>query len=264
MAKLTLLELVQDIMNDMSSDEVNSITDTEESVQVAQIVKTTYFELIGRRDWPHLSKFTTLNSIGDSAKPTHLGTPDNLIRLDWFKYNRKQSGDTRNRYKDMLYLHPDEFINKTNQRNLDNANVMEVTDYDGAKLQVLNDKQPEYYTSFDDKFIILDSYDSDIESTLQSVNTQVKIYTIPAWTTSDNFVPDLPMEAFPALLAEAKSVASFKLDEEADQKAEQQSERQQRRLSLNGWSINGGVRYPNYGRRTGRVSTSSLFNREQT
>jgi hypothetical protein len=264
MAKLTLLEIVQDIMNDMSSDEVNSISDTEESVQVAQIVKTTYFEMMGRRDWAHLSKFTTLNSIGDSAKPTHLGTPDNLIRLDWFKYNKKLTGDTRNRYKDLEYLSPDAFIIKTNDRNLDETNVTEVTDYDGAKFQVLNDRQPIYYTSFDDNFIVLDSYDSSLESTVQGLNTQVKIYTIPTWTVADDFVPDLPMEAFPALLAEAKSVASFKLDEEADQKAEQQSERQQKRLSLNGWSINGGIKLPDYGRRIPRTTSGTHFNREQT
>ena len=266
MAKMTLLEIVQDIMNDMDSDEVNSISDTEESVQVAQIVKTTYFEMIGRRDWPHLSKFTTLNSLGDSTKPTHLGTPDNLIRLDWFKYNKKKTGDTRNRFSDVSYLYPDQFIAKTNDRNLDETNVIEVTDYDGAKFQVLNDRQPTYYTSFDDKFIIMDSYDASLESTVQAVNTQAKIYTIPSWTVDDGFVPDLPMEAFPAFLAEAKSVAAFKLDDGVDQKAEQQSERQQKRLSVDGWSIKGGVRYPNYGRRRSFTSTTSscLFNKDQT
>jgi hypothetical protein len=263
MAKLTLLEIVQDIMNDMDSDNVNSISDTEESMQIAQIVKTTYFEMIGRRDWPHLSKLTTLLSLGESARPTHLGTPSNMVRLDWFKYNKKQTGDTRNRFKDVEYKYPDEFIAITNERNLDNANVIEVTDYDGAKFQVFNDVQPKYFTSFDDKYIVLDSYDASLESTVQASNTQVRIYTIPTWTVDDDFVPDLPMETFPALLAEAKSVASFKLENEVDQKAEQQSERQQKRLSVNGWSVHGGIRYPNYGRRTGRVTSGSLFNKEQ-
>ena len=147
MAKSTLIEIVQDIMNDMSSDEVNSISDTEESVQIAQIIKTTYFEMIDRRDWPHLSKFGVLDSVGDILKPTHLGTPDNMTRLDWFKYSKKRSGETRNRFQDMVYKHPDEFILETNNRNLDESNVIEITEFGGAKFQIKNDKQPTYYTS---------------------------------------------------------------------------------------------------------------------
>ncbi len=38
MAKMTLLEIVQDIMSDMDSDEVSSINDSVESLQVAQHV----------------------------------------------------------------------------------------------------------------------------------------------------------------------------------------------------------------------------------
>lgn len=263
MSKMTLIDLVQDIMNDLSSDSVNSITDTEESMQIAQILKSVFFELIGQRDvWPHLSKFTTLNSVGDSTKPTHLGTPDNLKRLDWFKYNKKKVGDTRNYYSEIKWKEPSDFIEYTNQRNLDNTNVIEVTDYDGAKFQVLNDRQPTYYTSFDDNFLVLDSYDSDIESSLQGSNTQVKIYLIPTWTVDDNFTPDLPAEAFPGYLAEAKSVCSFRLEEIVDEKAEQQSKRQRERLSRSGWQVHGGIKYPNYGRNVGRRTSTKLFDKE--
>lgn len=261
MAKSTLIEIVQDIMNDMSSDEVNSISDTEESVQIAQIVKTTYFEMIDRRDWPHLSKFGVLNSVGDSSRPTHLATPDNMTRLDWFKYNKIRAGETRNRFQDMVYKHPDKFILDTNSRNLDDANIVEVTDFGGAAFQIKTDSPPTYYTSFDDNYIVLDSYDKAVESTVQSSNTQVRIYTIPVWSVADNFIPDLPMEAFSALIAEAKSVASFKLDQEVDTKAEQQSERQQKRLSINGWTVQGGIRYPDYGRRSARVTSTTPFDK---
>jgi len=46
MAKMTVLEIVQDILNDIDGDEVNSIDDTLESEQVAQIVKSTYDAII--------------------------------------------------------------------------------------------------------------------------------------------------------------------------------------------------------------------------
>ena len=46
MAKMTLLEITQDIMSDMDSDNVNSINDSVEALQVAQVVKTTYYNII--------------------------------------------------------------------------------------------------------------------------------------------------------------------------------------------------------------------------
>ncbi len=44
--KYTLLEIVQEILSDMDSDEVNSIDDTTESEQVATIVKSTYLSMM--------------------------------------------------------------------------------------------------------------------------------------------------------------------------------------------------------------------------
>lgn len=259
--KLTLLEIVQDVMNDMSSDDVGGISDTEESIQIAQIAKTTYFEMMARRDWAHLSKFSVLQSIADNQKPTHLKVPEDVSRLEWFKYNKKRPGETRNRFLEIDYKHPDVFIKDTNDRNLDRGNVIEVVDFGGATLQIRNDIAPTFFTSFDEEFIVLDSFNSAVESTLQGPNTQVRIYTTPVWRVEDNFVPDLPMEAFPALLAEVKSVAVFKLDKEIDTKSEQQSTRQQKRLSFQNWVVAGGVRYPNYGRNVGKVSSSVPFDK---
>ena len=43
MARMTVLEMTQDILSDMNSDEVNTINGSLEATQVAQIIKTTYF-----------------------------------------------------------------------------------------------------------------------------------------------------------------------------------------------------------------------------
>ena len=42
----SLLEIVQTILLDMSGDEVNSIQDTEEALQVASIVQNTYLAMM--------------------------------------------------------------------------------------------------------------------------------------------------------------------------------------------------------------------------
>lgn len=54
MPKLTLLDIVQDVLSDMDSDEVNSINDSIEALQVAAIAKSTFYNIIDGRDWPHL------------------------------------------------------------------------------------------------------------------------------------------------------------------------------------------------------------------
>jgi hypothetical protein len=68
--KKTLLEMTQDILNDMDSDEVNSISDTVEAQQVANIIKTCYNEMISNRDWPHLRKLVQLDSLQTLRSPT--------------------------------------------------------------------------------------------------------------------------------------------------------------------------------------------------
>lgn len=81
MAKMTLLEIVQDILNDMSSDKVNSIDDTEESEQVAQIVATTYRLMVSARNWPQNRKLINLIASGTTDRPTHMSLMSLLRRL---------------------------------------------------------------------------------------------------------------------------------------------------------------------------------------
>ena len=105
------------------------------------------------------------------------------------------------------------------------------------------------YTSFDDEYLVFNSYKSELENTLQSAASRAQGYRIPSWTMNDDFVPDLPEEAFPALLAEAKSTCFSRLKQMSDGKAEQQSRRQMAKLHRDSWVVNGGIRLPSYGRR---------------
>lgn len=247
--KMTLLEIVQDILNSMDSDEVNTLSETVESDQVAQIVKTTYFELISRRDWPHLKQVFNMDSLGDLTKPTHMKIPSRIVELRDFKYDKIKSTETRSKYEDVKYLDPEEFLWYTNRRNQDLSEIVEITDTSGVKLLIQNNKAPTYWTSFDDEYIILDSYDSAVDSTLKSAKTQCFGIKQPEWTVSDSFIPDLPDDAFPLLLSEAKSVAQFQVRQFQDQAAMQQAQRQRFRMSRKSWTTHKQSRYPNYGRK---------------
>lgn len=250
MAKLSLLDMVQDILSDLNDDEVNSIADTVESLQVAQILKSSYFELMNLQNWPHLKRLMALISSSDSERPTHMIVPDLVKEVEQIEYNRKTSASGRDAYKVIKYLSPDEFLRITNTYDSTNPSVKRVVDYSGVSLLIYTDRQPEYWTSFDDDNIVFNSYDSGVESTLQASNSRMFGYVSATWRMVDTFIPDMPEEMFSMLLAEAKSVAFVRLKQVADQKAEQQSRRQMARMKRNSWVTQGGIGLPNYARRS--------------
>ena len=91
--KQTVLEIVQDVMSELNSDNVNGIDDTVESQRVARLLKTVYYEIISQRTWPDDRKLVQLASSGDSAKPNYLKLPlDNIQEMEWLRYNRLRSG----------------------------------------------------------------------------------------------------------------------------------------------------------------------------
>lgn len=250
MSSMTLLKLVQDILSDMNSDKVNSISDTEESEQVARIVETTYYEIVNARDWPHLATPGQLTASGTTSRPTHMQMPANVQKMLWIKYNKRTSSDTRDKYSDVTYLDPQEFVDMLNARDSsDTTNISTITDTSSVSLYVIKTQAPTYYTSFDNEWLVFDSYDNTVDSTLQTAKTQCFFYREPTFSQSDTYVPDLPDKAFPYLLAEAKSTCFNSLKQSPNAKEEQKSNRQRHRMAREKWRQNGGIRYPNYGRK---------------
>ena len=250
MSKQTLLQIVQTILSDMDGDEVNSISDTEEASQVARIVKNNYLAMMSNTTWPHTRRALTVEARSDSNYPTYLGVKEELKELISIYYNTRKVDATRDNYTQLTFLEPDQFLHKTNQRDNSKANVVTTIDDSGIKLFILNDKAPEYYTSFNDVDIVLDSYDSLVDSTVQISKIQALGYIIPAFELVDSFIPDLPIDAFSLLIERSTSAAQFKLRQFQDVKSEQESTKQSRWMSRKSWTVNGGIRYPNYGKRT--------------
>lgn len=246
--KMTLLEMVRDILNDMDTDDVNSISDTVEAMQVAQIIKTSYLEMMSNRNWPHQKKLIQVEASGTIEKPTHLRLPKTIKELEFFKYDfNKTSDPNKVEYREVLYRHPDEFLRITSSINL-SPNTKKILDFSGTPIIIKTNKAPSFWTTFDDTYMVCDSYNIELDDTLKKSKTQCLVYTNPEWKHLDDAIPDMPAEAFPGLLAEAKSTAFFSLKQMANDKAEQKAVRQQRWLSRKAWRAKGGVRYDNYGR----------------
>lgn len=247
MARMTLLEMVQDILNDMDSDPVDTYDLTTESQQVAQILKTTYFNIIDGRDWPHLYNIFQLTETS-AATPTHLNIANTVVKVLWFKYDKALVTDTRTKYLEVTYKEPEEFLSMLNARVSDATEIDIITDPSGLPLNVYNNRSPQFYTSFTDDIIVCDAYDSAVETHLKAAKTQCygKIY--PSVTLSDGLYFDLPTEMYSYLLAEAKATAFGALKQAPNPKAEQWSVLQRRRMSWESYNINKMNKYPNFGR----------------
>ena len=235
MAKLSLLDMTQNILSALDSDNVSSIDETVEAIQVAEIIKETYFELISQRDWPFLFQLGQLQSLGDVTRPTTMRLGDTWNKLKWIKYNKK----------DVTYASPDAFADIISNRT-EQAGVINSDGY------VIN-QDPVYWTSFDDKHIVFDSYNSFEETTLQASKTTIYGTVQAAWQHLDSFIPSIPEKFFPTLLAEAKSQAFVNLKQQANAREERKATRGRMAMRNEAWrNENGEVRYNrkvNYGRK---------------
>lgn len=259
--RYTLLDITQEILSDMDSDEVNSITDTAESEQIAAIIRSTYNALMVSRDWPHQRKLVKFTASGDTALPTHLKLKSNVKHMLFLNYNKFKAGETRKKYLPVKYLDPDAFLRRQNALNSDSDNVDLITDPTGVELLIRNDTPPEYYTSFDDNTLVFDSYDSAVDDTLQESKVQGMAYILGDWEHTDSFVPPLTDDVFPLLVEESKAKCSFKLRQFRDEKAELEANKQNKWLARKSRKINRGIDYPNYGRRNRSAVTDVTFNR---
>src|SRR6185312_12537300 len=94
--KYTLLQMTQDILSSMSSDEVNSISDTVESLQVANIIKQKYFDIINRVELPEHEQLVQLDPSLDETNPVLMFVPDGVSNIRWIKYFDSNVSDGTN------------------------------------------------------------------------------------------------------------------------------------------------------------------------
>lgn len=256
-AEQTLLQLTQNVLSGLSSDEVNSISDTTESMQVATIIQNKYYDIISRADLPKHTQLIQLTASGDDTLPVLMYVPDNVAEIKWVKYfdTNVQDGSSPDTFEHDLntdivtssmsnpgaapgYLYvtllpQEQFLDMTNRFNPQDSNVSSFTFTDVSNgfngnftFYYKNNRQPQYCTVLSNYYIFFDSFDNTQDTTLQTSKTMVSADVIPAFTMTDNFIPDLDPEQFPLLLNEAKALAYFELKQMAHPKAEQEIKRQ--------------------------------------
>jgi len=279
--RMTLLELTQDVLSSLSSDEVNSIGDTSESLQVATIIKNKYFDIINRLNLPEHDQLVQLQPSLDSTIPVMMFVPEEVTDISWLKYydtnilNNSMSGSIHDLnvdiipagpnpssipgYKYVTILPINQFIDMVNSFNPMETNVEQFVFTDNINnipgtytFYYKNDRTPSFCTILSNYNVIFDSFDNTQDSTLQTSKTMVWGRIIPEFQMEDSFIPNLNNENFTLLLNEAKAMAYFELKQSVHAKAEQEIKRGWSTVQKNK-SVSNKPTYfnqlPNFGRR---------------
>jgi hypothetical protein len=239
LSKLTLLQMTQDILSAIDGDEVNSISDTVESMQVAQEIRTTYYDLIATLSLPERRGLTHLDSLADVTRPNYLRIPDEVKDITWVRYN------------DVLvnYLDPKSFLDRIFSTSVGN---FAVSDLGGVSYNVLSNRDPLYYTSFDDTHLAFDSFNVAAESTLQASNSLVYADLNHQFRLEDDFTADIDDNIYPTFLAEAKNACFINMKQVSNSNEAARARRGLVRMQNEFYRTargNPAKRLPDYGRR---------------
>lgn len=144
--------------------------------------------------------------------------------------------ESEGKFYRVTYLPVEDFINLCNSRQPDDDNV-EITLYgpDDIQLMVYTDRSPTYWTSVNDDYIIFDSYDSTVESTILANNTEVFVDKDPGFSLEDYHVINLPANLVPYLEAQVESYCMATLKQQPNPKSEQKERKLRVRQQRNKW-----------------------------
>ena len=256
--QLTLLEVVQQYLDATSGFYVDSIFDNDEAQQIASIAERIYDEMV--QEFPNLlfvQKDVTLDAVGDTTKPNFLLIPDAVqnIKDSELYYNISETGDLQ--YKALTYCSPLEFMSITAQYSSKDTSVDIINGFDNQKIPVINDTWPTYFTSFDGKYIVTNSYNSAYDTTMQASKTRVLVTQMPVFLQQDEFLIPIPQHLsttyLTMVLDECFNLVYQQPNAKISQKARKLRIRMQQASQVLG---SGGRAKPSYGKR-GRVARSN-------
>jgi len=214
--KLTLLEVVQHILSSLDGDEVSSITDTTESLQVANVVKGVYMDIMSGLDLPEKYQIYQITQTSVTT-PIVMTLPAKAESLEWLKYNTKLSTDSLPIFKDMIFMPWNDYLLRQLSLTDDSDGTVDTFTYTNADSETWtiayrNDLMPQYYSTPDDHTIFLDSVNTDEETFLHTTRTMAYGKVVETWDLDDDFdFSPLDSEQFSLLVNKAKDRAFAEL-----------------------------------------------------
>ena len=207
MAK-TLLKVTQDILGLMDADEVNHISDSIESEQVARCVETIYNQIISEYDLPvKRTLFRLENTDDDTLGKTRLFLPPLVQTLDTLSYDARLSLTAPPNYRPIHLVSNEDFLHQT-AGITPGDNTEEQVYYNSTfKFQIYTNRPPRYATLVEDKVLTFDAYDKNVDFTLQNSKTMCFGVRSTEMILEDEFVIDLPYELLTLLESNSAELA---------------------------------------------------------
>lgn len=251
--RYTLLDMTQQILSSMDSDEVNSIDDTVESLQVANIIRQCYYDMAADLNLPIHERIIQLTASGVVSRPCIMSIPENVITIEKIYYDVRKDGTTTPDYRLLEQVSLAEFIERNLQlRNQSSTDVgTQVFPNDGTNTTFFYKKlkAPEIYASVGGGFIVFDGLDTLVDSTLQTSKTLVHAHRWPSFSMTDAFYPELDPSQFPMLLQKAKTRAFKELKQQDNAESVREERNQKIAYQKRKDSRTGFDKVPKFGRK---------------
>jgi hypothetical protein len=253
MAKPTLLELVQDILSDIDGDEVNDISDTIEATQVANVIRNTYRSIVEEFDLSAIEVAFQLEASGTSTRPTHMTIPSSIFDVKSIRYDVRTAVADPPRYVEIPYATKAEFLDRTSNNDSDDATYQDVTDPEsGFVLSIRNNQAPSMWTTLDGgDTLIFDSFNSAVDSTLQTAKTQCLGSKRNDLTLASTSTIDLPETMQQLVYNEAREMCMELYKDGAPRKVNEASRRSKMKAKerQNKIDLPRSINLPDYGRK---------------
>lgn len=224
----TLLKVVQEVLASISGDEVDSITDTVEASDVASVVEACFEEIVTADSDRENSNLFTLTAIGVS-KPTMLERPEEVLKINWFRYDVREDGDPYPCWRDLQFLSIEDFTLMTLNLPSESDTTIESFSHtvNGSTLTfyIRNDRAPTYFTTLDDTTILCDAYDSEVDTSLQESKTLCFGEIAVEFEKTDGFVIPFDTKTTLKLVEKAKARASVEIRQTQNPAAEKVARR---------------------------------------
>ena len=233
MKRYTLLEMVQQVGKSISSDEISTLGESIEAEDIETIVLNVLEDIVNRREWTWRQNQVRRGTPVGGTEVTSLELPDDCDTLQVLRYRNSTDATTNRSYEEVKYIYPEDFLELCEQQAAGNPGTDTVL-IGSAEIFVRNNKPPQFYTSFKQGVVMMDSYDSAVDptgvTTANSLLTCVVGIDTSGAAGNPTYVPDMPTRFFPLWLQESQAVASQQLRKMPNDRAEREARRTYIRL----------------------------------